>query len=212
MAKLTYLGVPQTNWLWHIDIPKMQSTRCYVSQFFYFNKMLYMFRQFLRPSSGAQTIHTASGICQTLLLPAAIPTMTAAGSSKVWKIPQAVCIVWAPDDGQRNCLKHVEHFIEIKKLRNIASCWLHFGNILKMHGLMNIKYGILNWALFHLNTFHENKFYATELFLTRDTSSVYPDFHHHLHSPTLCYCLHKNPPWNPTMSSWIQLTPSLLKR
>jgi hypothetical protein len=47
------------------------------------------FRRFLRPSPGAQTVHTASGICQTMLLPAAImelnsiPTMTAAGSSNV---------------------------------------------------------------------------------------------------------------------------------
>jgi hypothetical protein len=45
----------------------------------------------------------------------------------------------APDDGWRNRLKHVEHFIEINKLRKAASCWLHFENILKMHGLMNIK-------------------------------------------------------------------------
>jgi hypothetical protein len=47
------------------------------------------FRQFLHPSSGAQTVHTASGICQNLLQPAAvmvgisIPTMKAAGYSKV---------------------------------------------------------------------------------------------------------------------------------
>jgi hypothetical protein len=34
--------------------------------------MLYMFQAVPHPSSGAQTVHTASGICQTLLLPAAI--------------------------------------------------------------------------------------------------------------------------------------------
>jgi hypothetical protein len=32
---------------------------------------------------------------------------------------------WAPDDGQRYRLKHVEHFTEIIKLCNIASCWLY---------------------------------------------------------------------------------------
>jgi hypothetical protein len=32
------------------------------------------------------------------------------------------------------------YFIEINKLRNVASCWLHFGNILRMHRLMNTKY------------------------------------------------------------------------
>jgi hypothetical protein len=68
-----------------------------------------------------------------------LPAMIAADSSKVWQIPEALCTVWAPDDGRRNRLKHVERFIEINKLRNVVSCWLHFGNILKMHGLMNIK-------------------------------------------------------------------------
>ena len=32
---------------------------------------------------------------------------------------------WAPDDGRRNRLKHVEHFTEIKKLCNVSSCWLY---------------------------------------------------------------------------------------
>jgi hypothetical protein len=54
----------------------------------------------------------------------------------------------APDDGQGNRLKHVEHFlfIEINKLSNVASCWLHFGIILKIHGLMNIKYIEDTWS------------------------------------------------------------------
>jgi len=43
------------------------------------------------------------------------------------------------DDGQKNCLKHVEHFTEINKLRNIASCWLYYVNILAMHGPTNVK-------------------------------------------------------------------------
>jgi hypothetical protein len=105
------------------------------------------FRRFLRPSSGAQTVHTASGICQTLLLPVAIMVVRELvwmqwvhpdqfhhtdDSSKVWQIPEAMCTVWAPDDGRRNRLKHVEHFIEINILRNVASCWLHFGNFLSL--------------------------------------------------------------------------------
>ena len=31
----------------------------------------------------------------------------------------------APDDGRRNRLIHVEHFTEINKLCNVASCWLY---------------------------------------------------------------------------------------
>ena len=34
-------------------------------------------------------------------------------------------IVPSLDDGRRKRLKHVEHFTEINKLRNVASCWLH---------------------------------------------------------------------------------------
>ena len=33
-----------------------------------------------------------------------------------------------PDDGRRNRLKHMEHFVQINKSRNVASCWLYFGN------------------------------------------------------------------------------------
>ena len=44
---------------------------------------------------------------------------------------------WAPDDGQKNCLKHVERLTEINKLWNVASCWLYSANILAMHGPMN---------------------------------------------------------------------------
>ena len=46
---------------------------------------------------------------------------------------------WAPDDGRKNRLKHVERLTEINKLRNIASCWLYSGNILAMHGPMSVR-------------------------------------------------------------------------
>jgi hypothetical protein len=32
---------------------------------------------------------------------------------------------WAPDDGRKNRLEHVEHFAEINELCNVASCWLY---------------------------------------------------------------------------------------
>jgi len=46
---------------------------------------------------------------------------------------------WAPDDGRKNRLKHVERLTDINKLRNVASCWLYSENILVMHGHMNVK-------------------------------------------------------------------------
>ena len=90
------------------------------------------FRPFFRPSSGAQTVYTASGILSKLYcyLPlswkSSISSTTVAGSSKgMIKVPDSVYTVWAPDDGRRNDLKHVEHFTEINNLCNVASFWLH---------------------------------------------------------------------------------------
>jgi hypothetical protein len=45
-------------------------------------------------------------------------------ADKAWQVPDApmLCIqFWAPDDGWRNRLKHVEQFTAINKLRNVAS-------------------------------------------------------------------------------------------
>jgi hypothetical protein len=85
---------------------------------------------FVRPSCylplrGAQTVHTASGICQTLLLPATERSSNCTYS--FWYLSNC-CKV----DGRRNRLKHVERFIEINKLRDVAPCWLHFWNTLRI--------------------------------------------------------------------------------
>ena len=47
---------------------------------------------------------------------------------------------WAPDDGRKTRLKHVERLTEINKLWSVASCWLCSANILAMHGHMNVKF------------------------------------------------------------------------
>jgi len=54
------------------------------------------FRRFFRPSSGAQTVHTAWRQCQL--------THDSGGSKQAWHIPDAVCTVWAPDDERKNHL------------------------------------------------------------------------------------------------------------
>ena len=38
---------------------------------------------------------------------------------------------WAPDDGRKNRLKHVERLAEINKLWKVACCWLYSENFLK---------------------------------------------------------------------------------
>jgi len=79
------------------------------------------FRRFLRPSSGAQnctySVRYLSGQYLTLYVQ-----------------------FWAPDDEQKNCLRHVQRLTEINKWRNVASCWLYSVNILAMQGPMNVKF------------------------------------------------------------------------
>jgi hypothetical protein len=82
---------------------------CHWEELKLYIQLLIFVRPCYLPLRGAQTVHTASDICQTLLLPAAI--MLATGGNKVWQIPEAVCTIWAPDDGRRNRLKHVQRFI-----------------------------------------------------------------------------------------------------
>ena len=79
------------------------------------------FRRVFRPSSGAQnctcSIRYWYDKCLTLYVQ-----------------------FWAPDDGRKNRLKHVERLTEINKLRNVASFWLYSVNILAMHGPMIVKF------------------------------------------------------------------------
>jgi hypothetical protein len=56
-----------------------------------------------------KTVHPASGIVKPILLPAAIVDET-----ELYLMYVKFC---APDDGRRNCLKHVEQFIEINRSR-----------------------------------------------------------------------------------------------
>ena len=56
-----------------------------------------------------------------------ISSTTVAGSSKVLtKYPMLYIQFWAPDDGRRNRLKHVEYITKKKNyLCNVAFCWLY---------------------------------------------------------------------------------------
>ena len=59
---------------------------------------------------------------------------------------------WAPDDGRRNRLKPAEHFTEINKLCNVASCWLHLKKrdtisyLLHFASLLFISFSLLSTA------------------------------------------------------------------
>jgi hypothetical protein len=73
------------------------------------------FRRFLRPSSGAQNcIHSIGYLSSfSCLLPLSWVSwnnsLTIAEAEKLDKYPMLCIQFWAPDDGRRNRLKHVEH-------------------------------------------------------------------------------------------------------
>jgi hypothetical protein len=83
------------------------------------------FRRVLRPSSGAQNcIHSIGYLPGST---AACPTLPRQWqvAVKPGKYPMLCIQFWAPDDGRRTSLKHVENFTEINTLCNVASCWLY---------------------------------------------------------------------------------------
>ena len=90
------------------------------------------FRRSFRLSSGAQNCTYS---VRPILLPAASLARLAAGSSNGLTL---YVQFWAPDDGRKDRLKHVERLTEINNLRNLASCWLYSAIILAMHGPMNV--------------------------------------------------------------------------
>jgi hypothetical protein len=73
------------------------------------------FGQFLCPSSGVFHCTHSNGLCHTSLLTAC----SQAVSKPVWHIP-LLCVQWkTPEDGQRDCPKHVD-FHSKNKLEKIV--------------------------------------------------------------------------------------------
>jgi hypothetical protein len=52
-------------------------------------------------------------------------------------VDAAVC---APGDGWKYHPKHVEQFLHINKLCNVASCWIYVGILLGAHQILHITY------------------------------------------------------------------------
>ena len=104
-------------------IRRVQPTRWDIYQFIYFCKMLYMFQTVFSSIIRSSKLHTQRQVfVRPLLLPAASLVRLAAGSS----IGLTLYVqFWAPDDGRKTRLKHVEHLMETSKLRNVVSCWLY---------------------------------------------------------------------------------------
>jgi len=109
-------------------IHRVQPTRGNFSQFIYFCKtLLYMFQTAFSSIVRSSKLHIQREVfVRPIMLPAA-------------SLARLCVQFWAPDDGRKNRLKHVERLTEINKLWNVASCWLYAANILAMLGHMNVR-------------------------------------------------------------------------
>ena len=61
-------------------------------------------------------------------------------SSKLHILQQTYVQLWAPDDGRKDRLKHVEHFTRINNLRNRCILLVVLQEYILMHGPMNVKW------------------------------------------------------------------------
>ena len=111
-----------------------------ISSFSLYTQQWYMSYRF------ANSLQAGSG-CSILILLQAV-------SKPVWHI-LLLCVQWeTPDDGQRNCPKHVEFPSKNKFEESVQSSWFYYKKFITMHGHMNvrIRYGIcipssyLAWA------------------------------------------------------------------
>ena len=98
------------SWYIHIFIDAL------ISQFYFWNKTLYVSDSSSFHHREFFTVHTA--VVYVIQLVSRIRTMSwscsQAVSKPVWHMP-LLCIQWkTPDDGQRNCPKHVEFYSKNK--------------------------------------------------------------------------------------------------
>jgi hypothetical protein len=113
-------------------VPKVQPTRCYVTQFIYFSKMLYMFQAvpllIIRSSNCTCSfwyLSNCNGIFNKLLL------IILLQFDKYRSCMYNLSSWWWAEEPPETC--RAFYFIEINKLSNVASCWLHFGNVIDFH-------------------------------------------------------------------------------
>jgi hypothetical protein len=136
-----------------ISIFQYISNKMQVTQFIYILKLLYMFWVVFPPiiRSAYNCIYSIWYLLQCYCyLPLSWKSWNrfecAVGGIQiavtVWQITDAVdTVVCASDDGWKYYLKHVEHFPDINKLCNVASCWIYeyIGILLGVHYILHIS-------------------------------------------------------------------------
>jgi hypothetical protein len=66
-------------------------------------------------------------------------TIAAGSSNGVTNTRCCIYSLCTPDDGWKYHPKHVEQFLDINKLCNVASCWIYIGKLLGAHPILHIS-------------------------------------------------------------------------
>ena len=128
---LTFIGLCIAN-----IFARVQPTRRNLSRFIYFCKTLYMFQKVFPSIIRSSKLHIQRQVfVRPLKLPAAGLARLAAGSSNGLRL---YVQFWAPDDGRKYRLKHVQRLTEINKSWKVASCWLYSANFLLLSKIANM--------------------------------------------------------------------------
>jgi hypothetical protein len=84
--------------------------------YLYLETVLHVLGEYVHPSSEAHTrVSTASGICHIVTAICRYRGRVGTGLSVLW-------VTYAPDNGWTYHPKHVEQFIDINKMCNVAFC------------------------------------------------------------------------------------------
>jgi hypothetical protein len=136
---------------------------CIVSIFQYISNKIHRYTVYLYLEtalhvSGGTSTHHQEGIQLYLQhLVFVTPLLLSAAISwnrfecAVGGVPDAVdTVVCPPDDGWKYHPKHVEQFLDINKLCNVASCWIHeyIGIMLGAHPILHISSLKVNSLIF----------------------------------------------------------------
>ena len=149
MFQTVFLSIIRSSKL-HIErmvFVRVQPIRCNDSQCIYFCKTLYMFQTVIPSIIRSSKLHIQRQVLvflRPILLPAANLARLAAGSSngqyRSDKYLTLYVQFWAPDDGRKNFLKHVERLTEINKLWNVASSWLYAANDFNVFNIWELRF------------------------------------------------------------------------
>jgi hypothetical protein len=87
----------------------IKPTRCTISQIYFWNRTLHVSDIFSVHHQEAGTVETAIGICHTA------DCLLVSSQQNLYDIYLLLCVqCYTPDNGQRNCPKHVEFYSKIK--------------------------------------------------------------------------------------------------